>query len=95
MEGIMGYGQEYLRNKHRQTLIQIFIKPVPSGVKWQDIERLVLALGGEVNPGRCSRIRFQLNGSIAHFHRPHPSPETDKGAIANLKEWFESIGVTP
>ncbi|AIR61973.1 hexulose-6-phosphate synthase [Cedecea neteri] len=95
MEGIMGYGKDYLRNKHHQTLIQIFTKPVPFGVKWQDVERLILAPGGDVSPGRGSRIRFQLNGSIAHYHRPHPSPETDKGAITNLKECFESIGVTP
>ncbi len=91
----MGYGKDYLRKKLHRTLIQIFARPVPSGIKWQDIEMLVLASGGEVSQGSGSRVRFLLNGSIAHFHRPRPSPDTDKGAINNVKEWFESIGVTP
>jgi hypothetical protein len=59
------------------------------------MEMLIIALGGEVSNGKGSRVRFLLKGRIARFHRPHPSPETDKGAIVNLREWFESIGVTP
>ena len=91
----MGYGKDYLRNKHQGTLKQIFSKPTSTSVKWQDVEMLILALGGEVSNGNGSRVRFVLKGSIARFHRPHPSPDTDKGAIVNLREWFESIGVTP
>lgn len=91
----MGYGKDYLRTKHAGTLKQIFVKPTASHIKWQDVEMLIVALGGEVNTGRGSRVRFLLKGSIAYFHRLHPSPETDKGAIVNLREWFESIGVTP
>ncbi|WP_319800321.1 hypothetical protein [Cedecea davisae] len=54
----MGYGKDYLRKKHHQTLIQIFARPVPSGIKWQDIEMLVLASGGEVSQGSGSRVRL-------------------------------------
>ncbi|MGQ6036602.1 type II toxin-antitoxin system HicA family toxin, partial [Serratia sp. IR-2025] len=50
---------------------------------------------GEVKEGRGSRCKFLLNGSIANFHRPHPSPDTDKGAVVSLREWLESIGVKP
>ncbi|WP_034455726.1 type II toxin-antitoxin system HicA family toxin [Buttiauxella noackiae] len=91
----MGYGKDTLRNKHQGTLKQVFSKPTASNIKWQDVEMLIVALGGEVSSGNGSRVRFLLNGSIARFHRPHPSPDTDKGAIVNLREWFESIGVTP
>lgn len=84
-----------LRKKQKSTLEQIFKSPVPSGIKWSDIESLIKALGGEVKEGRGSRCKFLLNGSIANFHRPHPSPDTDKGAVANLREWLESTGIEP
>lgn len=63
-----------LRKKQWSTLEQIFKSPVQSGIKWADIESLIKALGGEVKEGRGSRCKFILNGSIANFHRPHPSP---------------------
>lgn len=84
-----------LRKKQKSTLEQIFKSPVQSGIKWTDIESLIKALGGEVKEGRGSRCKLFLNDSIANFHRPHPSPNTDKGAVANLRDWFESIGVKP
>lgn len=84
-----------LRKKQKSTLEQIFKTPVHSGIKWADIESLIKALGGEVKEGRGSRCKFILNGSIANFHRPHPSPDTDKGAVVNLRDWLESTGVKP
>ncbi|WFQ81073.1 type II toxin-antitoxin system HicA family toxin [Xenorhabdus sp. SF857] len=84
-----------LRKKQLRTLEQIFKTPVSATIKWSDIESLIKALGGEVSEGRGSRCRFILNGHIAKFHRPHPSPDTDKGAIVSLREWLESIGVIP
>lgn len=81
----MGYGKDYLRNKHQQTLDKVFLKPTLAGIKWQEIEMLIVALGGEISNGSGSRVRFFLNGSIARFHRPHPSPDTDKGAVVNLR----------
>lgn len=84
-----------LRKKQRDTLEQIFKTPPPSGLKWSSVESLIKALGGEIKEGNGSRCRFLLNGSIARFHRPHPSPDTDKGALVSLREWLENIGVKP
>ena len=87
--------KEILRKRHRDTLNHIFQTPPPSGLKWSAIESLIKALGGEIKQGNGSRCRFLLYGSIARFHRPHPSPDTDKGALVNLRDWLESIGVKP
>ncbi|AWK40654.1 addiction module toxin, HicA family [Photorhabdus laumondii subsp. laumondii] len=84
-----------LRKRQKNTLEQIFKMPVPAGIKWSDVESLIIALGGEVKEGKGSRCRLLLNDSIARFHRPHPSPDTDKGAVVSLREWLESIGVEP
>jgi hypothetical protein len=29
------------------------------------------------------------------FHRPHPAPTTDKGAIEAIRKWLEANGVRP
>lgn len=84
-----------LRKRQRDTLEEIFKTPAPSGLKWSAVESLIRALGGEIKQGSGSRCRLLLHGSIARFHRPHPSPDTDKGAVVNLREWLESIGVEP
>ncbi|WP_111740118.1 type II toxin-antitoxin system HicA family toxin [Leminorella richardii] len=84
-----------LRKKQYSTLSQLFKIPALAGIKWKDIESLVIALGGEVQEGNGSRVKFFLAGSIAHFHRPHPSPDTDKGAVVSVGDWLMSLGVTP
>ncbi|CAI3220072.1 hypothetical protein DWUX_268 [Desulfovibrio diazotrophicus] len=36
-----------------------------------------------------------LFGEIKVFHRPHPAPTTDKGAVASIMRWLEAHGVEP
>jgi len=64
---------------HDHTKAAIVADPVSGGIKWRDIESLLKSLGAKITEGRGSRIRFFLNGRKATFHRPHPSPNTDKG----------------
>ncbi len=68
-----------------------FSQPWP----WRDIEALFQELGGEVSERAGSRVAFILFGEVRVFHRPHPSPDTDKGAVASIRKWFEEHGVTP
>ena len=35
----------------------------------------------------------RLFGDRRVFHRPHPEPTTDKGAVASIRKWFEDHGV--
>jgi HicA toxin of bacterial toxin-antitoxin, len=57
------------------------------------VEALLVALGAECSEGRGARVRFRLNGEEAVFHRPHPSPETDKGALKAVQRFLETAGV--
>lgn len=84
-----------MRKKQLDTLKAIFDRPTRANIKWKDVELLIESLGGTITQGSGSRVRFFLNNSIARFHRPHPSPDTDKGAVVSLREWLISIGVTP
>jgi hypothetical protein len=82
-------------SKHAKTLAAIFAEPMRANVKWKDIEALMLSRGAEITDGAGSRVRVSLNGVRAVFHRPHPSPDTDKGALRSVRRFLEEAGVTP
>lgn len=56
---------------------------------------LLVHLGAELGEGRGSRVRVALNGVRAVFHRPHPRPELDKGAVRSLRRFLMEAGVAP
>ena len=82
-----------LTGRHRRTLRAVFEDPVRSNVKWADIEKLLRALGANLSEGRGSRVRIYLNGVRAVFHRPHPEPDTDKGALKSMRRFLNETGV--
>jgi hypothetical protein len=82
-----------MNSKHRKTLEAIFADPVKSDIKWADIERLFIACGGVVEEARGSRICVEIEGVFAHFHRPHPQPDTDTGAVKSVRRFLENAGV--
>jgi len=84
-----------MKRKHRRTLELLFSRPVSGNIKWQDIEALFVALGAELVEREGSRVEVFLFGEVRVFHRPHPRPDTDKGAVATIREWLRENEVTP
>ena len=84
-----------MKLKHQKTLERIFSRPVNSNIKWRDIETLFIALGAEVSEREGSRVADVLFDEVKIFHRPHPMPTTDKGAVSSIRKWLEKHGVTP
>jgi hypothetical protein len=84
-----------VKRKHQATLEQIFARPVSGTIRWVEIEALFVALGADVSEREGSRVCVVLFGEVRVFHRPHPSPETDKGAVSSIRKWLESHGVEP
>ena len=84
-----------VNRKHRKTLEFIFARPVSGGIKWTDIESLFIGLGAELSEREGSRIGVRLFGERRVFHRPHPSPDTDKGAVASIRKWLVKNGIEP
>ena len=84
-----------MKRKHQKTLELLFSCPVSGSIKWADIESLLEALGAEIEEREGSRVGVVLFGVVKVFHRPHPSPDTDKGAVASVRKWLEENGVTP
>ena len=46
------------------------------------------ALGGEVSEREGSRVAVVLFNEVRIFHRTHPTPTTDKGAVSSIRKWF-------
>ena len=84
-----------MNSKQQKTLKEIFGIPASSQIKWKDIESLFKALGCEISEGSGSRIRVKLNDVRAIFHRPHPRPVTNKGAVESIRKFLINAGVKP
>ncbi len=84
-----------MNRAHRKTLQAVFAHPTSANLGWKDIETLLIALGAEVSEREGSRIAVVLFNEVRVFHRPHPSPKTDKGAVVSVKKWLEQHGVKP
>jgi len=84
-----------MKTRHLKTLQLLFSRPTPAGVKWLDAVALMAELGAEIEEREGSRVAVFLFGEVKVMHRPHPSPDMDKGAIASLRKWLEENGVKP
>ena len=84
-----------MKRKHQKTLEAIYARPVSANIQWRDIEALFEALGADISERAGSRIAVVLFDEVRVFHRPHPLPDTDKGAVASVRKWLEQHGVVP
>jgi hypothetical protein len=84
-----------MKRKHQKTLGLIYSHPISSNIKWRDIEALLVELGAEISEREGSRVGIKLFSDRRVFHRPHPSPNTDKGAVANIRQWLRENEVFP
>lgn len=84
-----------MNKRHRRTLNSIFAQPISGNIKWRDVEALLRNLGAVLSERAGSRVGVFLEGRVIFFHRPHPSPNMDKGAIRDLRKFLQSVGIRP
>ena len=84
-----------MNSRHRKTLVAVFTDPVSGTIEWMAIEGLLLAAGAHRIEGRGSRVRFEKDGEIATFHRPHPGKEAKRYQVRDARDFLERIKVTP
>ncbi|WP_338300471.1 type II toxin-antitoxin system HicA family toxin [Pandoraea sputorum] len=84
-----------MKPKSRRTLDLLFSRPTPASVKWGDLVALFHELCGELDEREGSRVAVYLFDQVKVLHRPHPSPDVDKGAVASIRKWLEENGVRP
>ncbi len=84
-----------MNKTHRKTLEAIFSQSIPRTLEWRRIESLFIALGVQVVEGGGSRVRFEINGIIGSFHRPHPDKEAKSYQVRDARTFLENAGVKP
>jgi hypothetical protein len=84
-----------MNSKQRRTLAAIFTEPVSGTIEWAAIESLLPATGARLIQGRGSRVRFEKDGEVETFHRPHPTKEAKRYQVRAARSFLERIGVTP
>lgn len=84
-----------MNSKHEKTLAAVFHDPVSCTIEWAAVESLLLATGARLIEGRGSRVRFEKDGEVATFHRPHPAKEAKRYQVRDARNFLERIGVKP
>jgi hypothetical protein len=84
-----------MNRRHQKTLNEVFADPVSGSIKWRDVEALLIACGAELSEGSGSRVRFTIGGQTLFLHRPHPSPDTKRWAIRDIREFLTNVGIKP
>lgn len=84
-----------MKLKHKRTLELIFSRSVSGNIRWDNILSLFRELGAEIKEREGSRVEVVLFDQVRVYHRPHPGPDTDKGAVASIRRWLEPHGVRP
>lgn len=84
-----------MNSKQRRTLVAVFADPVPGTIEWAAIESLLLAAGCRLIEGSGSRVRFEKDGEVETFHRPHPAKEAKRYQVRAARAFLIRLGVTP
>ena len=84
-----------MTGKQRKTLTAVFRDPVSGTIERAALEGLLIAAGARVIEGRGSRVRFEKDGEVETFHRPHPTKEAKRYQIRAARAFLERMGITP
>ena len=84
-----------MNGKQAKTLKAVFTDPVSGTIDWSAIEGLLIAVGCTVSEGNGSRVRFERDGLIASFHRPHPAKEAKRYQVRDARAFLTKLGVRP
>jgi HicA toxin of bacterial toxin-antitoxin, len=82
-----------MNSRQSKTLKAVFADPVLATIDWVAIEGLLVACGCRVIEGNGSRVRFEKDGMIETFHRPHPSKDAKKYQVRAARAYLLRLGI--
>lgn len=84
-----------MNSKQTKALHAIFTDPVSGTIAWASIENLLVAVGCRIIEGSGSRVRFEKDGEVETFHRPHPDKEAKRYQVRAARAYLVRLGVEP
>jgi len=92
-----------MNNKHKKTLKRLLTKPVLSNIKFDDVDKLLVALDLERIEASGSRITYKFDDdNFITLHsfwyplegcKPHPNNEIKRYVVKKLQILLFNIGV--
>lgn len=79
-------------SKHDKNLAKLCSTPTPANIKWDELAGVLQHLGYTLLKNSGSRRKFyhKAKDDLIICHEPHPSPEVDKGCIADVAEHLKN-----
>ena len=82
-----------MNSKQQKTLKSLFDNPVKKDIKWTDVEKLIVGVGGHIRQGDGSRVRIVLGEQSLNIHTPHPLNELKPYQIRAIRKLFIERGI--
>jgi len=81
-------------SKHQKALQRLCATPPAADIKWQELKGILVHLGYTMLKNSGSRRKFfhTEKKALIICHQPHPSPNVDKGCIADVIEHLKING---
>jgi len=81
-------------SKQQKLLARLCQTPTPVDIKWAELQSALEGLGYVMLTNSGSRRKFYHKGADALIicHAPHPSPDLDKGCIADVVTHLRANG---
>ena len=85
-----------MNSKLRRALDAIFETPTRPNIKFADIEKVLIALGGTLIESKGSAIRINFQGGVQfNAHRPHPQKEAKRYQVEDARTVIKLLGKEP
>lgn len=83
-----------LNRKRTKLFESVFAVPTRANIKFADIEKLLVSIGGTKLEGSGSRVGLIMpNGLKWEAHRPHPQKEAKKYQIESLRDFLTKLEI--
>ena len=79
-----------MNNKHQKTLKKLMHKPVLLNIKFDDVDKMLVALGYQREEKEGSRISFGIADEEIVLHKPHPKNEVKRYVVIKLQNFIIS-----
>ena len=81
-------------SKHQKAIDRLCVTPPPADIKWQELKGVLEHLGYALlkNTGSCRKFYHEGKKALIICHEPHPTPNVDKGCVADVVEHLRANG---
>jgi HicA toxin of bacterial toxin-antitoxin, len=81
-----------LNSKQAKIYREIWAMPHSKKLIFNDVAKLLVALGCEQSRGNGANVLFRLDGHIWGMHPPHPNPYIKRPYIKQLRAFLTATG---